>query len=527
MTDILERLQPGSLPIFAKTHAQLLSFSSRREEITAREVAAEILADPFATLYTLYSINKRISQRSDAEVCTVEHALMMQGIGAYLDAAKRLPIIENSSAGRDPKVLAALQELTRCAQHAAWQARDFAVLHSDIRAEEVQAAALLHFAPELLLWLHMPKQAIQLRRLSRRTSVVEAEISILGDSLFNLRLPLLKNWSIPSLTLDLLSPVNANRSRQTILAASLDIAVISQRGWWHERLNDAYIALAGVENNALETIIATAHANAARAARCCNWLEAPPAATWGPMIPGPWPPDEYDAADEEDAKDAKVATTAAAAAGQVGHRATQTRVQPEPVLLSTAKPTVPKPEPEPSVCPIPDKHIFREALKGIEGHLDGSYTLVQMSTVILQGLHTGLGLSRIILAMVTPDGARVRARFTHGISTEDPLRQFGFDLAGKDLFCQLMSKMQGVWLNQGNREKLWPMIHPNLQTMVSESGFYTMSLYNGNKPIGLLYADRGKGEAGHECSLDPLSYTDFKMLCLQASRGLGKIKASV
>ena len=169
---------------------------------------------------------------------------------------------------------------------------------------------------------------------------------------------------------------------------------------------------------------------------------------------------------------------------------------------------------------MPDKQILREALQGIEGHLDGSLTLNQMSAIILKGLHTGLGLSRILFAMVTPDGHKVKSRFTLGIKSDDPLRHFEFSLAGKDLFCQLMGKMQGVWVNEGNREKLWPMVSPGLQKLIGAGDFYAMSLHVNNKPIGMIYADRGHGQ----CGLDPLTYTDFKMLCLQAARGLGKLK---
>lgn len=541
MSDILERLQPGLLPIFRRTHKVLAAFGVRREQVTAREITNEILADPLATLHTLHAINKRVSERSGAEVNTVEHALMMQGIGAFLDAARRLPILEDSPAGRDPRTLAALHALTRRAQHAAWQARDFAVLHSDIRAEEVQVAALLHTAPEMLLWLRTPDQAIRLQRQRRGASADEAETTVLGDTLSNLRLALLQDWNIPPLTLDLLSPDNAERARQTILSACIDIAQRSDRGWWDEQLLEDYTALAGVENTPLETIIATVHANATRVARCCDWLPAPPAATWGPMIPGPWPPEEDD---EEEAKqhvgqnprsgEAESVSTeaqrlrssaapAAASASIAAKVATQPAAEPATQPLRPAPAPAPVVEPEHDVCPMPDKQVFREALKGIEEHLDGSLTLNQMSAVILKGLHTGLGLSRIIFAMITPDGLRVKSRFTLGITAEDPLRHFEFELASKDLFSQLMGKMQGVWLNEGNRQKLWPMIHPKLQAMLGEGDFYTMSLYNGSKPLGLLYADRGKGE----CGLDPLTYTDFKMLCLQAARGLGKIKAPV
>jgi len=470
-------------------------------------VATEILADPLATLYLLHSINKRVGERSDAEVNTVEHALMMHGINAFLSSARSWPILEEIPAGYNARIYAAMQTLSRRAQHAAWQARDFAVLHSDIRAEEVQVAALLHSAPELLLWLRTPDQAIALQRKRRRMSEVEAETAVLGSSLDSLRLTLLELWNIPPLTLDLLGPQHAERDRQTLLSACLDIAQRSDRGWWDEQLMDAYNALAGVENTPLDSVIATVHANAARVARSCNWLQAPPAAAWGPMLPGPWPPEPFD--DEEESLKPEVA--------------------PAPPAVQPARPVAPpaEKEAEHNICPMPDKNVFKDAMKGIEAHLDGSFTLTQMSAVILKGLHTGLGLSRIIFAMITPDGQRVKSRFTLGITGEDPLRHFEFDLASKDLFSQMMGKMQGVWLNEGNRQKLWPMIQPKLQAMLGEGDFYTMSLYNGTKPIGLIYADRGHSPGENQCGLDPLTYTDFKMLCLQAARGLSKIKAPV
>lgn len=488
MTDWLERLKPGGIPIFQHTRDRLAALSPRREALTAREIALELLLDPFATLLTIHTINLKLGQRSGAEVTTVEHALMMQGIGAYLDANRDIPVIEETAAGRDPRMLMAIQTLTRRAQHAAWQARDFAVLHSDIRAEEVQVAALLHAMPEMLLWLRAPEAARKLNRLRRSASNSEAETAVLGMPMQTLRMGLMEAWNIPELTRELVDERYAERTRQTILSTAWDIAQRSERGWWDEALLEDYIALAGVENTPMEVIIATVHSNAARVARSCDWLSAPPAATWGPMLPGPWPVEE----DTEEADAAPVAANSA---------------EPEAEAHTT--------------CPMPDKHTFRESLKGIESHLDGSFTLNQMSAVILKGLHVGLGLSRILFAMITPDGQRVKTRFSLGIPSDNPLRHFEFPLGSKDLFGQLMGKMQGVWINEGNRERLWPMVDPKLQKIIGTGDFYAMSLFSGNKPMGLIYADRGHGD----CGLDPLTYTDFKMLCLQAARGLGKVKA--
>jgi hypothetical protein len=505
MTAISERLQPGPLPVFRHTHDAFSGFSVRRDQIGAREIANDLLLDPLATLYLLHLINLRVGERSGTEVSTVEHALMMHGIGAFLDAAKRWPILEAIPAGYDPRVLAALQTISRRAQHASWQARDFAVLHSDVRAEEVQVAALLHYAPELLLWLRMPEQAIALQRKRRSMPGIEAETAVLGMPLAELRENLLRMWNIPPLLLDMMNDEYGERTRNRILQACLDIAERSDRGWWDEALLADYESLAGVEHIELDSVIATVHANSARAARQVPWLPVPPAAAWGPMLPGTWPPEP----DDDEAETPASAPKPAPAAIPVTAAA---QIKPMPAV-----------EPEHAVCPMPDKHVFRDALKGIEEHLDGSLTLNQMSAVILKGLHAGLGLSRIIFAMITPDGTRVKSRFTLGISADDPLRHFEFELAGKDLFAQLMGKMQGVWMSESNRAKLWPMLSPRLQNMLGNGDFYTMSLFNGNKAIGLIYADRGTDG----CGLDPLTYTDFKMLCLQAARGLSKVRAPV
>lgn len=489
MSDWLARLQPGGIPVYRRTKEILTRLSPRRDTLTAREIALEIYLDPFATLGVIHTIAARVGDRYGTEITTVEHALMMQGIGVYLDACQNLPVLEDTAAGRDAKAGAALQTLTRRAQHAAWQARDFAVLHSDLHAEEIEVAAILHHLPEMLLWLRAPEAARELKRQRRKSATAEeAEIAVLGMPMQAFLMRFLEAWSIPELTRDLLDDAHADRPRQSILRACLGIAHCSERGWWDEGLMAHYLALASVENTPVDMVITTVHGNAARSARACDWLDAPAAAAWCPMIPGHWP-------EEEDDEEQRTVVQAA----------------PAPAAVDT---------PEKSVCPMPDKVVFREALKGIEAHLDGSYNLNQMSAVILKGLHTGLGLSRILFAMVTPDGERVKSRFSLGISQGDPLRQFEFSLGGKDLFAQLMGKMQGVWVNEGNRDRLWAMVDPGLQKLIGTGDFYAMSLFSGSLPMGLIYADRGHGE----CGLDPLTYTDFKMLCLQAARGLSKIR---
>jgi HD-like signal output (HDOD) protein len=499
---LLARLKPGETPIFRHTKLAILELRKRDESLSAKELARVILADPLATLRVIYQANNRNSRSLGGEIATVEHAIMMQGVGPFFSAAASLPVLEDSLGAQSGLAEASLYRLLRIAQHAAWQARDFTVLTADTRAEEVEVAALLYYVPDLLFWLQAPDIARKLARQRRKMAYADAEQQILGMSLAQLRLDLMGKWRVPDLIRDLLAPEHAERPRQSILEACLGIAHRSRHGWWHEALSDCYISLASVVGVPLELVVATVHINAMKVARYGRWIPSAPAAAWLPMLPGPWPPEP------EEPEDA-VADAAAP--------------KPPPAAAPTtvSQRAEPQAEDRGAVCPMPNQKVLNEALRNIETHLDSSLTLNQMSAHILRGLHTGMGLTRLIFAMVTPDRKRIKTRFTLGIPVGDPLRHFEFSLGGKDLFAQLMLKPQGIWMKDDNRAKLWPMIDPKLQAMIGEADFFAMALFSGARPIGLIYADRG-----HDgCDLDNHTYTDFKMFCLQAARGLGKLKS--
>ncbi len=507
-SDALSRLQPGEVPVFRHTKKAVLDLRPQGESLSAKALARVLLADPLATLRIVHQANNRSSSRLGGDISTVEHALIMQGVGPFLNKAGALPVLEDSLHGPPGKSLAAIFDALRAAQHAAWQARDFAVLNSDTRAEEIEVAAMLGYVPEILAWL-MDKAAARQWTKARRSYVSDTTDAEASDqALTNARLALARAWKLPDGLCDVLDPALGERTRQRILRASMRIADISRLGWWHDALTTSYQQLSEIIGIPVEEIAAIAHVNSIRCARHGDWIPIAPAAAWLPMEPGEWPPEPEDVPEEAKSEQSAVERIDTAP----GKPAT-----PMPPQARQAHETLP---PEAGVCALPDQQVFRESLRNIEAHLDGSLSLNQMSAQILRGLHTGLSLSRIVFAMVTPDGKRVKTRFSLGIPPGDPLRHFEFELAGKDLFSQLMSKSQGVWMKADNRDKLWPMVGGALREMIGESDFFAMSLFSGNRPIGMIYADRGHGG----CALDAHTYTDFKMFCLQAARGLSKLK---
>ncbi len=538
----LARLKPGETPVFRHTKEALAELAPRGDKVSAKEIVAPILADPLATLRLIFNANNRSSRHFGTEVATVEHAILMQGVSIFLAKVRDLPVLEDTPQGRDKDILASLYRLARLAQHASWQARDFGTLYHDTRAEELQVAAVLYYAPEFLFWLDAPDIADQLARLRRRLPSAEAEQQAIGFVLPPFREMLLESWKIPEVTRDLLKAEDGGHVRSRIVRAALDIAHRSRHGWWNERLAESYQTLAEIEHMAIDMVVTTVHDNAIRAARAGSWVHAAPAAAWLPMQAGEWPREiepepirpavpEQDlarpiAADKETPRPAVPMQETAKPAAPVTKVVKPAVPVPEPVKPAVpekeaSRPAVPeKPEPVHTACPMPVRSVLDETIANIESHLDNSLSLSQMLAIILKGLHTGLGLTRVLFALVTPDGKRVKCRFTLGIPGGEPLRHFEFPLDSKDLFGILMSKMQSVWVNDENRGKLWPRVNPDLRAMIGSGDFYAMSLFGNDKPIGLIYADRGHGE----CELDGRTYEDFKKLCLEAAKGLSRVK---
>jgi hypothetical protein len=171
---------------------------------------------------------------------------------------------------------------------------------------------------------------------------------------------------------------------------------------------------------------------------------------------------------------------------------------------------------------MPDHVRYQAVMDEIGRHLDGTLDMNQLMNLVLRGMHDGLGLNRVVFALITPDKKEMRARFVLGAAKDNPLRGFRVPVGGKHLFAKVLEQPAGIWLNADNQAKLAPMILPETLAMIGPGEFYAMSLFVGKQPVGLIYADRGHGA----CHLDDHSYRDFKLLSLRAAQGLGHLSRS-
>lgn len=477
-------LETRDVPVLRRTIAELGKLRINAENLSASQIAVVILRDPLMTLKLLRLANSARRGRLSSEITSIEHAITMLGVAPLFKHFAALTALEDVLSGQD-LALGSVRQVYSRSLHAAFQARQWALQHQDIRVEEVYISALLHDMTNMMLWIYAPDRAREIREMVRRERRYYglAHEKIMGFSVEDFRAALSAAWRFPEMLAELVDCRNAGQPRAQGVLLAVAIAHKAERGWYDPQMDACLEAMAETLNLSPSETASLVHQTAVSAARYWEWHGVTPAAAWLPMLPGAW---------EEE-------RTAPAAGPQV-----------------TAEPQATG---EADVCLMPNHARLQAILDEIQTHLDGSLDLHDMMTLVLQGMHEGIALNRIVFALLTRDRAFLKAKYVHGAPPGSPLRLFEVDLRKPSLFSRLLDKMQGVWFNAGNAKTLSPLIQPELTRIIGEGEFYAMSLFVNGKPVGLFYADRKHGE----CRLDEHSYLEFKRLCVRATEGLAHL----
>ncbi len=469
--DWIAQLRSKDLPVLKRSVLDMNIPPRRYETLTAGDISARVYPDPLLTFRILRMANSLPRSHLASEITTVEHAVLMMGIGPFFDRVGALRTVDDELAAA-PEVLEALMRVLSRAHHAAIQAFDYAILRQDVRAEEVYVAALLMHLGETAVLCCSPDQAIELARAvrARPEEAEEIEQRLLGFRIVDLQAALAEAWGFPELYAAFAEPEGHHRARALTVTLATAIARESEAGWRGERLANSVEDLAAVLHIHVDDAFVRVHRNAVAAAREWARFGVRPAAAWLPMEPGEWP-------------------------------------------------ETPPAQPVDAVCPMPHPDKTQAVMAEIAGHLDGNFSLDDLMKRVLHGMHEGIGLSRIVFALLSPSRTELVAKYVIGAAPDSPLRAFRFGLEGEHLFSRLMSKMQAVWHSAANHEKLVPLLPPSVIDVVGHGHFYAMSVFVQGKAVGLFYADRGQGA----CELDEHSFESFKRLVLRASEGLAHL----
>ncbi|WP_255990417.1 HDOD domain-containing protein [Chitinolyticbacter albus] len=429
-----------ALPSLKATRERLLPLMRRPERTSPGEIADIVLRDPLLAAQVLRVANQRVRSGLAADVVSVESAVMLFGVAPFFERFCRGPTIDELMAG-DPARLRAYRAAILEVRFAARLARDYAQRRFDARLDEVYIAALLQgISPLLALVAGLdPATPAPMPRVTE----------------------LLASWRLPEAIIDLTRESGDGQARLNLQQAALRLAAALQLGWWQPQVQRELHAIAALlqqqEGAVWETATALMLSYATR-----DYAEAAamPAARWLPMLPGSWP---------------RPPAPAEAPAQAL------TPAKPAPLPVSPAAvPAARTVQPDPMV----------ERLSALHHAGKERAPANQIMSLAVRALAEGLAMRRIVLALLTPDGLQLRARFCQGAGESDPIRRLEISLAPPTLFSRLLERPQCIRVEAPHRGEVKALLPPELLRQIGHDAFCAMSIFVHDKPLGILFADR-------------------------------------
>lgn len=468
------RWKTRPLAILATTRARLNQLQQSAADPSPADLARIVQSDPFLVFLLLKAVNNRQRSGFASEVIGVENALKLIGVERFQQQFGHLPLIEERLKPGSAGYALLLQQIL-IAHQAADLARDWAVARLDMKPEEVYVAALLHNQAWCQLALHEPQLAQHWVpwHASKLQDDSEVQRSLLGMPLAELQLALLRHEALPASLGELLAADGTINPRALTVQLATAFARQCVAGWQHPQLWQHISTMAELARRDADNIWSRSQKVIIDFGRQWQHPQVPPPAAWLPLLPGSW------------------SMPGAAAAA-------------EPTQPAAAKPSPPRPA--------------QDRLRLLQAQLAQAANFNQVMSLILRELQQGQQLQRVLFALLGADQCTLRARYVLGVDAADPLARFEFDTRESALLAKLLQKTASIWINAGNAAQYRPHLPAGWNACVGSGEFFLMSLCVGDKPIGLILADRPGLRP-----LDEAGYNGFKQICQLGVHRLGQL----
>jgi len=451
----VKRLGTRPLPVIAAVSARLESLLAS-PTTDFPHLGDALRLDPGFCTHLSHTAGKALGQNHDPCV-TPAHALSLIGEGALHEAVRKLPALGDQAQG-----------LRRCyaqAAQAAFFADRWAHRLGDRHPEEIALAALFQDLPEMALRVQMAKEMAGVqKRIEAGASRDEAAKAVLGCTLDEIGLGLARLWSLPRFCCEAFETAGHFHVRALLAKLAAELSRTSYIGWRSPRMPELIEILAEFLDIEPAEAQAELHSASAAAARELFVLGLP--LNIHRLLSEP-------TAQQHDHKQEKPAAASQKASAQPASRP--------------------------------------EAGKPTPGSLHGA---LQRS---MQMMREHAGVTRVLLAMLSPDRRQLQARFVLDADGSSPFRKFNAETTDKNFFNLLLSKPQALWINPDNHDKFLPLMPEDFRNMADPRGFFTMSLFVKNRSIGLFYAD-----AAPDGALGAQEYDRFKQLCQRVANSMNR-----
>ena len=236
----LKLLRNADIPVLKHTQRTLAALALEEEHVSSRQIAAVILHDPLMTLRVLSHMEKHRRVKQNADITTIERAIVMMGIPPFFRQFRDLPVVEDRLRAHPHALLGLLHVIGR-ARQASDLARELAVLRHDPEVEEIIVATLLHEVSELLMWCEAPLQMLEIQKIQHdkpgiRTAI--AQQAVLHVRLSQLQQALVDDWKLPQLLQDFMDDAKAEQARVRNVLLAVNFVRHAAKGWGDPAIPD-------------------------------------------------------------------------------------------------------------------------------------------------------------------------------------------------------------------------------------------------------------------------------------------------
>lgn len=463
----VERLAEQPLPVMRQS-LNALRHLVDRGSYNSSELTRHLAHDPLLCTQLLRRANAR---SPEGRVATLDQAVVMCGEGALEEFSRSLPVLEETV---PEEVLEPLLQLYRFSFHAGYLARDLSRQKRDHHYNDAYFAGLLHSLGEILVRVFAPKKIPAIAHLAerRRISRTWAAHEVLGFDPHQLSLAAAREWHLPGLLQSALDEDHFQDKRTELV----DLAVGMMRVGplllcpiSEDALIERTAELLGSRVEEVKSIVF--RANAAAAEYLSTRLPDARAEGFVDLFP-PEPKDSF--------------------------------------------------EGEPAPVPTPKPEALQRLKTAFQSTATEQLTPHRVLELFTAALREGMGLDRVVFALLSPDHAMLQGRFYGGVQANAPLHRFEFERHGRTIFARLMDKPAAFWLNAANHKRMSPLLTAHVRRVIEVEEFVAHSIFIGDRPVGLCYADRGLSRQ----PLTDAEYREFRFNCQLLAKRLASLSAA-
>ena len=463
-------IRDQEMPIFGHTVQSIVSVAEN-DEAPAAQLASVVLKDASMTTRVLKLANSIYFNPQRQPMSTISRAVIVLGFNSVRNMCLSISLVDAFVRGNARDRLT--QSLAR-AIHAAVQARSIAIEREDESPEEVFIATLLFHIGDMAFWCFSGEAGDQLDTVMQQPGYTkeQAQDEVLGFRLKSLSTSLAQEWHLNPLLLETLShPRDAGQRGQNITLAH-DVAEAAEKhGWESPETQAAIQAIAKLAGSSSKNTADQIHRNAREAADIATYYGAASAAH---AIPLP---------------------------GSDSH------------AKSSAHPPIEYPQ--------PDGMLQLKILRELSMLLENGSDLNMIMEMVMEGIYRGVGMDRVLFAILTPDKKGLRAKFVLGQDNEKLQSSFHFTRLPnvRNIFFEAIDKECSLLIDCDKRKELCAVVNSSVTSIIGKRPFLISTIAINGKGIGILFADRALSER----EIDEETMESFKHFAKQANMGLSLI----